>query len=192
MKVTGVILAGGKSSRMGEDKSLLKIKGKTLTELAHNAIKDFCDEIIVSSNSQENIIFNTKHINDIYKGIGPMGGIYSALKISSNETNLVVSCDMPFVSKEYISFILEQSTNFDVCISSFEEKMFPFPGIYKKNIINLLKNEINNKHYKLTKFIGKVNNIIIDFETSDLFYNEKMFYNINDKESYIEALKYSL
>ena len=189
MKITGIILAGGKSSRMGKDKSLLEIENKSLTEIIYNKLKNVCSEIIISSNIEENKIPGTVHIHDTYKDIGPIGGIYSSLKKSSNEKNIIVSCDMPFISEEFIAYLIEKSANYNVCISEFNKKLFPFPGIYNKKILNLLKTEIKLKHYKLISLIQKTNFLTVKHNEIQNLITKNTFYNINTTENYKKALK---
>jgi molybdenum cofactor guanylyltransferase len=80
MQITGFILAGGQSSRMGTDKAMLQIDGKTLMERAIEICKPFCHEILISSNNPKHGNFGFAVISDEINNCGPMGGIYSCLK----------------------------------------------------------------------------------------------------------------
>jgi molybdenum cofactor guanylyltransferase len=80
MQITGIILAGGQSSRMGTDKAMLQIDGKTLMERAIEICKPICHEILISSNNPKHENFGFTVIPDEIKNCGPMGGIYSCLK----------------------------------------------------------------------------------------------------------------
>ena len=90
MQITGIILSGGQSTRMGTDKALLQINEKTLLENAIEICKPVCKEILISSNNPEHEKFGYKIIPDEIKNCGPLGGIYTCLKNSNTEWDL---CD---------------------------------------------------------------------------------------------------
>ncbi len=90
MKVTAIILAGGKSSRMGADKGMQKLFGKPLVSYAIGELYGLCDDIIIRSSSAEYAGFGYKLVADEFPGIGPMGGVYSALRQSETNDNLVL------------------------------------------------------------------------------------------------------
>jgi len=114
MGVTGIILAGGKSSRMGAEKGLQELCAKPLIHYAIEVLSGLCNTIIISSSSEAYKSLGHKVVADVIPGIGPMGGIYSALQQSKTEENLVLSCDLPFVSQELMSYILEYSMGYCV------------------------------------------------------------------------------
>ena len=119
MDTTGIILAGGKSSRMGADKGLLELGGKPLITYAFQALSGLCTTILISSSSEAYHSFGYQVIEDVFPGIGPMGGIYSALGKSKTEKNLILSCDLPFASKELMSYILQNSDVHQVAVPWF-------------------------------------------------------------------------
>lgn len=148
--MTGIILAGGKSTRMGMEKGLVMFKGKPLIRYALDVLIPLCDEILISSNSERYRHFGHEIIPDEIPGIGPMGGIYSCLKQSKNELNLVLSCDMPFVTPEIYGNLLSVRTDSTICIPWYEGEHFePMCGVYHKNAIHIMQEFIMKKNYKL-------------------------------------------
>ena len=107
MKTTGIILAGGKSSRMGTNKALLTIDGKTVIERIVNQLEQIVDEIIVVTNPFHDYEFlQLPMVEDKWKGMGPLAGIEAGLNASTTERNLIVACDMPFISIELGKYLL--------------------------------------------------------------------------------------
>jgi len=186
--VTGIILAGGVSSRMGKDKGLCEFKGKPLVNHAIEVLVPLCNTILISSN---NIIgyesFGFQVVADEFKGIGPIGGIYSSLRKSATKHNLVISCDTPFINMELLKYILSNSDNYDVVVpehgNSFIE---PLAAFYSSEIISHLESSIEKKDYKLMNFFKKVRfkSIRVDNIPG---YSINLFKNLNTPEELLSC-----
>lgn len=188
MDVTGIILAGGKSSRMGTDKGLQQLCGKPLIYYAIQALSGLCNKIIISTSSNEYKSFGYKTIADEIPGIGPMGGIFSALKQSRTEKNLVLSCDLPFVSRELFSHILENSEGYQVAVPWQGHQHYePLCGFYHASILDQLSLYIQRKNYKLPNLFDEIsiNKLIINSKYD--FYHENIFLNVNSKHDLLIA-----
>lgn len=182
MGVTGIILAGGKSSRMGAEKGLQELCGKPLIHYAIEALSGLCNTIIISSSSD---VFNPlgyKVVADVFPGIGPMGGIYSTLKQSNTEENLVLSCDLPFVSAELMSFILENSKGYEVAVPWLGDQHYePLCGYYDLSVMDLISAYIQSNNYKLPDLFNEININRLVINNRLGFYNENLFLNVNSK-----------
>jgi molybdenum cofactor guanylyltransferase len=188
MEVTGIILAGGKSSRMGAEKGLQILGGKPLVSYAVEALSVICNRIIISSSSHSYASFCNKVVADEFQGIGPMAGIYSALRQSETERNLVLSCDLPFVTGELMSFILEQSEGFQVAVPWQGNQHYePLCGFYHSSVLQQMGNFIQNGNYKLPDLFDElsINKLIIN--TNYSFYRQNIFLNINSKHDLAAA-----
>lgn len=178
--VTGIILAGGASSRMGRDKGLCVFKGKPLINYAFEVLTPLCNEILISSNNlAEYKKFGYQVVGDEYKNIGPMGGIYSGLLKSTSKKNLIISCDTPFLSTQLLEYILKNSDNFDIVVpehgDSFIETLAAY---YSSDIISSLRNFIQTKDYKLLNFFKEVR--FKRVKVDDLpYYTKDIFRNLN-------------
>lgn len=188
MEVTGIILAGGKSSRMGTEKGLQELCGKPLIQYAIEALSGLCDTILISTSSDVYQSFGFKTVADEFPGIGPMGGIYSALKQSKTEKNLVLSCDMPFVTRELLSFILENSDGFEVAVP-FEGNLHyePLCGFYNRAVLTKIKTYIRNGNYKLPDLFEEININRLAISNQMNFYKKHLFVNINSKRDLMVA-----
>lgn len=182
MGVTGIILAGGRSSRMGAEKGLQELCGKPLIHYAIEALSGLCNTIIISSSSEAYHSLGFKVVADVIPGIGPMGGIYSTLRQSKTEENLVLSCDLPFASVELLSYILENSKGYKVAVPWLGDQHYePLCGFYHLSILDQINAFIENNNYKLPDIFDeiRINRLVINNELD--FYHANLFLNVNSK-----------
>ncbi len=185
---TGYILAGGKSSRMGEDKGLKLFNGIPLIQNVINQLVLAVDKVVIVSNNKDYEQFGLEVIEDVLINKGPAGGIYTALQHSSTHLNFIVSCDMPYISSQAIHFMLENSSKNAVCIPQFNNNLEPLFGVYPKGCLTSWKKSIEKGIYKLTDLAEnyKLEKIVVD---KNLLFSEKLFKNINTKDDFDNALK---
>jgi molybdopterin-guanine dinucleotide biosynthesis protein A len=177
-QITGIILAGGKSTRMGTDKGLISYKNKTFVEHIISAIQPFVDEIIIISNLNSYDKFELKRYDDLIKNAGPLAGIYTGLHYSHTENNLVVSCDVPLINKKILQKLIAQINNTSEVIQlKSKDKNMPLIAIYKKKCEAIFLEELKQEQRKVQKAIKKckVNTVLIDTVL------EKYTTNINTK-----------
>ena len=137
--MTAVILAGGKSSRMGYDKALLKIGEETILEdLLQLTTSIFSETFIIASQSKNYQHLNLRGaviLNDFWENKGPLVGLYTGLSYSMHQVSCVLTCDMPLVDasllRELIAFW--QDSYDAVCPEDSEGRLQPFPGIYSRS-----------------------------------------------------------
>lgn len=178
--ITGIVLAGGKSSRMGADKGLLPFRGKPLVAWATGLLSGYCRQIIISSNNPDYKAFGYPVISDIYSNSGPMSGIASCLAVSENEVNLVLTCDMPFVDASVIEALIRQagSATFVIPIDErgFEE---PLCAMYHKNSLPLIESSIRAGSFRMTSLFrtGGVKYLPTDMYSKP--FDSRWFTNIN-------------
>ena len=191
MDIVALILMGGKNSRMnGNVKGLLKIKNSTFLEKIQETLNDF-SSIYLSINDKfskeqkqnfENMGF--KIIEDIYKEIGPLGGIYSSLLNCKEEYLFITACDMPFITKNSIEVLCNKvDKNTDgVVFYDKNNKLYPLGAIYSKNVLPIIEEMIEKKYYKLSYLIEKSNFVKINIEKTDI--PLKVLSNINTLQEY--------
>lgn len=186
-KLTGIILCGGKSCRFGKDKGLCTLAGRQMIDYPLQALKGICSDIIISSNDSRYKDLGYKVVSDDIKNIGPIGGIYSALKESKTDDNIIVSCDMPFVSTELLKYIIDNKEK-SLIASAFEGQFVePLCSYYNKSIIPHIEELIEAKKFKLRILLEKANykKIIINENLS--FHKDHLFLNINTQHEYNRA-----
>ena len=177
MKIGIIILAGGKSSRMGEDKGLMLLHEKPMIKHVIEVAKQITANItIITSNNSYNQfgypISSDKHTNK-----GPLAGIYSGLINSLNDYNLILSCDIPYIKKDLLEHIIDQSENSDISMPIHLGRIHPLIGVYRKSCISHFKKQIEDGQLKLTEAIKGLNVNIIETEK----FEDILFKNVNSK-----------
>ncbi|HBM14965.1 MAG TPA: hypothetical protein DD381_01225 [Lentisphaeria bacterium] len=172
-----IILAGGKSSRMGEDKTKLKVNGLTLLESSIKQLKPLFSEILISSNNEEELSYlKLPVIKDSENGHGPLMGIYNSLQVSKSERNFVIACDIPEPDISLIYKLLSIDSSFDVVIPRHDGNMLePLFAVYSKNTLPFIKESIKTSK-QIRAFFDKVNTCYIDTDLN--------FFNINTSNDY--------
>lgn len=160
MQITGIILSGGKSSRMGTDKALMTIDGKSLLERAIDVCSPVCNPVFVSSNNPLHKKTGIQMISDEIADCGPLGGIYSCLRKTATNWNFVLSVDAAFMQTCFIKFLMAQTGNFDAVVPVHAHGKEPLIALYHKNIVPEIEQMLQ---------IG-------DFKTRNLFHKIKVNY----------------
>lgn len=143
--ITAILLAGGKSSRMGTNKSFLKYKGKFIIEHIHDKLKSLFGRVIIITNSPAEYEFLGSEMHeDIFKGKGPLAGIHSGLTNSTSEKNFIISCDVPLVSSELINFIIENSGNNQITAVKADGHIQKLCGVYTKDCKQKIEDIMND------------------------------------------------
>lgn len=135
-KINSIILSGGRSSRMGEGKALMKVGAKTIIEIIIEKLKPFCNEIIISADDLEKYSeFGYKVVPDKFKNSGPLAGIYSSLLESNTEKNFIISCDLPLVSSAVIERLIKIETGKEIILPVTNGKYHQLCGVYSKSVL---------------------------------------------------------
>jgi molybdopterin-guanine dinucleotide biosynthesis protein A len=137
----GLVLTGGKSRRMGEDKALLSYHGKPQVEYVYELLSQFCEKVFLSKRSEQQSYNNLPAINDLeeFKDLGPLGGIASAMKTHPNASWLILACDLPFIDGNALSELLKnrEANKFATAfISSHDNLPEPLCAVWEKNSFN--------------------------------------------------------
>jgi molybdenum cofactor guanylyltransferase len=181
-----VILCGGKSSRMGEDKSLLPFSSsKTLTQYQFDRLKPYFKNIYLSSKTDKFDFISANELildenKDIFSPILALNTIFDKLK---NQKVFIITVDTPLVSIESISKLIDESKDVDICVAQ-TEKIHNLCGVFSSNISSTIKNMIENDIHKIGYLIKNNKFKVIEFQNND------EFININNKNDYLNALEY--
>lgn len=184
--INGIILAGGKSKRMGTTKSLLLLNGHPFISYAIQALEPLTEHIYIVSDDHLYNDFPCRSINDLVKDAGPLGGLYSGLQNSSANYNLVLSCDVPFIKTELLSLLVEEiEEHVDVIQFSAEDQTHPLIALYTKNCIPSFKNLLDSGERRLRVALASVRVKTIPLEPEFA----PLLRNINTRKEY-EALQH--
>ncbi|MEI8115200.1 MAG: molybdenum cofactor guanylyltransferase [Bacteroidia bacterium] len=183
--ITGIVLAGGRSSRMGSDKSLMVLNGKTLVEYAIDTLKPLCNKVVISSN---NFIYDFTGCEvwpDELPDRAPMIGIYSCLKRSETNINFILSCDMPLISTAMLEHLIESSANHDITVPVHGDHFIePLCGIYRKSSVETLKEFIEKGNFRLNECIQAGSHRLVKTDSNLSFYTPGLFVNMNSPEDF--------
>ena len=185
-KFTGMILAGGKSSRMGEDKSFILFSGKPLIENLIDKLSPLFEDLIIITN-QPHLYrkYGIKTQRDILPGRGSLGGMYTGLLFSKNMYNFIVACDMPFLNQDLVEYILKESNGYDVVVPERNGKFQPLCAVYSKNCIRPIETKLSRNNLKITDFFQYVQvKTITEKEIGKLDPQQLCFVNINTPQDY--------
>jgi len=179
-----VIFAGGKSSRMGEDKALLPFANhSTLIEFQYKRLKQIFQDVYISCKDASKFDFEAEFIEDEKDIFAPTIGFVSAFNRLHVKHIFVLSVDTPFVSENEIKEIIKQKDkNFDAIIAEVNNSIHPLCGLYSRSLYVSFTAMLQNNEHKLTRLLHNSNTLFIKFN------NEKNFLNLNYKEEYQEAL----
>jgi len=181
MEISAIILAGGKSRRMGEDKALLEVNGKSMLERAIALCKTITSEIIISSNHSSHNKFGYLVMPDEIKECGPMGGIAACLKISKNEWNLVLSVDSAFVEPDFVLYLISEADNFDAVVPYSEKGKEPLIALYNKTALPSIEENLNAGKFKMIDLLTSINTKLVDAQQWVKKF-PKLFNNLNRPE----------
>ena len=188
---TAIILAGGKSSRMGRPKALLPFDNEPLIVHIVRALKCmFAEAVVVAAPEQELPPLPALLVRDEVAYQGPVGGIYYGLKAAQGEFCFVTSCDVAFTNLALISYFISHISNYDVVVPYWLERFQPLHAVYRRSVLPLLKEQLERGELRPVFLYDKVRTRKIgEDEIRRLDPEGLSFFNMNTPEDYEEALK---
>lgn len=194
---TAIILAGGKSSRMGFDKQFLKLRDRYMIEIIAERLEKLFNEIIIVTGRPEAYKkYGFKLVEDEVRDFGPLAGIHVGLKNSGSMHNYIVACDMPFIDPEYVRYMMElirlHRYEVDGVITRLGDWIEPFNAFYSKSLIGRIEENMRDGKRQINMLL-KDSNVLYVSEAKAREFSPRweMFTNINtfkDYKSLIERL----
>jgi molybdopterin-guanine dinucleotide biosynthesis protein A len=183
--MTSIILAGGRSSRLGREKAGEQIEGSSLIGRVISRLSSLSNEIlVVVSQRQMESLFpsytGATTVVDLYPDKGSLGGIYTGLVYSDNFYNLVVACDMPFLNLDLLRHIVALSPGFDAVIPELKGRREPLHAVYTKTCLLPMKELLKADRLKIADFPDLVRARYIGQEEIERFDpDHRSFFNVN-------------
>jgi molybdopterin-guanine dinucleotide biosynthesis protein A len=195
--ITGIILSGGRSSRMGENKSLMKVGSKTVIEYVTDLMKNLFSKVILITNDPDDYSFlGLNMYKDIYFRMGPLAGIHSGLTHSTSNKNFFLSCDMPFMTADMIKYLAEYKTSKPITIAKADGFIQQLCGLYDKSCLSEAEkilseesiederiDEQKKRGCKVLTLVNTMDSKIIEAELLP-FYKKDTFFNMNKRSDY--------
>lgn len=191
LPLTGIILAGGKSSRMGQDKAFLRLGDCTLLERLAHLLESIFEETLIMVDRRDKVeglaLGDARVYEDLVKAQGPLGGIYAGLCYSKSKASCVLTCDMPFIDEVF----LREMVNFweegreGLCLENSQRKLEPFPGIYARSSRHLMRLLLERGEGAMYRFLEvvRVKPLVLKEEKI------RVLTNMNTPEDYCHVLK---
>lgn len=156
-EVTGVILAGGKSTRYGRNKAFACIDGVPLIERVIQVMKAvFADLLLITNTPREYAHLGLPMVEDLIKGLGPLGGIYTGLNSISGSAGFFVACDMPFLNPSLIGRIVALRADSDAVVPRVGKWVEPLHALYAKSCLAAIEELIRSGNIQILQFFLKV------------------------------------
>lgn len=183
--IVGVVLAGGSSSRMGADKALLPLGGAPLITRGADALSAVFSEVLVSSGAVKRYAFlGLNEIIDVFTDSGPLGGIHAALLAADNRPIFVIACDLPFVNRELVEYILAQGEPARTRIAESEGRIQPLFGLYDPNILPHLELCLREGRFSVVKALMEYNHDVVPIGPHLSFFRPNILQNVNTMSDY--------
>jgi molybdopterin-guanine dinucleotide biosynthesis protein A len=201
--VDGVILAGGQSRRMGQDKALLSLGGRTLLQRVIDVLAPICSELILVTNDPERYTsFALRAVPDIFPGTGSLGGLYTGLAASRSEGAVAVACDMPFLNAALLNYLVEQSSDVDAVVPDLSTvaatagdrpkakqlDLHPLHAVYRRACLAPIEEQLRAGDLRMMGFFERVKVRYVKRADVMRFDQQlRSFFNVNTPEEWAQA-----
>ena len=190
MRITGVVQAGGQSTRMGgEPKALLEVGGRRIVERVVAAVARVVDDVLVVTNTPERYAFlGLPMVGDVFPDHGSLGGIYSGLQAAPGDVAFTVACDMPFLRADVIRLVLDSVGEADVVIPRVGEQLETMHAAYAKACLAPMEERLRAGRLKIVGFFDRVRvREIAEADVRALADPEIVFMNVNTPDELARA-----
>lgn len=204
METMAIILAGGRSSRMGENKALMKLGGITVIEKIIRELEPVAARIVVVADDKEAYRpFGKEVVTDMYNSAGPLAGLHAGLANSASTWNIAVACDTPFANRGLFQALLRQARQSEAkagreggalateaVIARTGERVHPLLAVYRRSVLPGLERELRLGRYKMTAWLDGLRTEYADGETLAAaagLPQEWLAFNMNRPEDYEKA-----
>lgn len=184
---SAIILAGGKSRRMGQKKSTLLFQGKTFIEIILEKLKELgIRDILISGYEYKLNDESVSFVEDCFPDKGPLAGIHAGLSRAINQTVLVLTEDAPLIPETFLRQLMEEheKKNSQITVTSLGDRIQQFPGIYEKNLVPLCEKILQEEKSTVMKLIEKTGCLEVPF-----FGDEIIIRGCNTPEEYKKMTK---
>lgn len=190
LPVTGVVLAGGASRRMGRDKAFLDLDGRPLIEIVIERVASVCGEVlIVTGDAAPYLKLGVRVVEDRFPGVGVLGGLHAGLEAAAHDLIVAVGCDMPFLEPALIRAFVGWAEGVDAVVLRQGELVEPLHTVYRQTCLPAMEAAILSGQRRVVSFFSTVNVRYVTPEDVAPFDPEmRSFRNINTPEEW-EAVR---
>jgi molybdopterin-guanine dinucleotide biosynthesis protein A len=188
--MTGIILAGGESRRMGREKSLLDFKGRPLVEHIVEICSGLFEQTVIVTNKPDQYrAYGAELVSDVLDIRGPLTGIYSGLLRSRSEYSFVAACDMPFLNPGLIAYMGAIATGSDVVVPRYQGYLEPLHAVYHRRLLPTIESLLRKGDRRIRSMFDQIDVRYLTEDEIDRFDPlRRSFKNLNTPEEYKEAV----
>ena len=194
MEISGIVLAGGMSRRLGRNKAIEPIAGEPLISRVIERLSQVADQTVVVVNEHRRgaelpLPRQAKVVVDLYPGKGSLGGIFTGLSNADGEWGIVVACDMPFLNVKVFRHMLALRCGFDAVVPWLEGRPEPTHAVYSKVCLPHIQHRLETDDLKIARFFEQVRvKFVPEEEIERLDPGRLSFFNVNTQEDLDRAL----
>ncbi|MBI5193111.1 MAG: molybdenum cofactor guanylyltransferase [Nitrospirae bacterium] len=160
--MTGIILVGGKSRRMGQDKAVMSVGGKKVFRRILDVFEPLFDEILIVTDKKGKFAdYGYHEVVDLIPESGPMGGIYTGLFYAKSDKVFAASCDLPFLHSTPVTAIINEAQEYDIVVPEISGRLHPLHAVYSKRCMPYIIKRIENKERNITRFITETDELTV-------------------------------
>ena len=189
MQSSGIIMAGGRSSRMKFNKAFAQVGGKPVIQIIIDKLQPIFQELMIISNEPQLFTsFGLPIFQDVYPYLGPVGGIHSALVNASFDQMFILGCDMPFMNMQLVDYMLGKINNYDSVVPEIDSYLQPLAAVYNRSCLPIFSECLEHDKLKLTLIFSELNALVLKEDELQKFGRvREMFFNVNDPDALAEA-----
>lgn len=187
--MTGIVLAGGESRRMGVNKAQLRVDGIPLIERVVTILSGIFPRIIVVANAPLHLTLpGLTVVNDIFRGMGPLAGIHAGLLHSADEYNFVAACDMPYLDPALISHLLSLASGHEIVVPTTGGRPEPLHAVYARSLVPRIEALLAEDRRMIQGLYENARvRYVPENETDQIDPLRRSFLNLNTPDEYKEA-----
>ena len=189
--VTGFVLAGGRSSRMGRDKAVLPLHGRTLLQQTTATLEQVCDQVFILGPRALYGRFG-ECVEDVFVDCGPLGGIHAALLSSTTPYSLITAVDTPFINADFFAYMIERARNSSAIVTAprVGGVVQPACAVFSRDFLPLAEAALKAGKYKVEPVFPRERTLLLtEADWKQFAKAGEMFENLNTPEEFERARK---
>lgn len=185
MKLTAIILCGGQSSRMGQDKATLRTGTETFLDRAIRVAREIADDVIVVARASQVMPHGVRVVNDPVENLGPLAGIAEGLASSATDLNIVIACDMPLIKSAVLQRLADSIGDHDACVALVDGHASVLCGVYRSRVAPVAKQLLDRGERRVTALVDQIKTKRVDAALlRDIDPNLETFFSCDTPEAY--------
>jgi molybdopterin-guanine dinucleotide biosynthesis protein A len=190
MSVTGIVLCGGRSTRMGQDKGAMPFGGDTMLERVTTILRGLCGDVIVVGRQDQQLPIETTNVHDQVEDLGPLAGLAAGLSASTTDLNIVIACDMPLVNPVVLQRMVTMIGDHDACVAMVEGHASALCGVYRSRVASEAQALLDAGERRVMRLLDQVKTKRVDAAAfRDIDPDLDTFLSVDTPEAYQAAVR---